>query len=80
MKTKDEILECKEKIQKQLDVLPDESVFGEDNSEEKEEMQSIIDQLESAADGRIVRDQFIRDWIDGKPSYIDDFFPDEKSK
>lgn len=76
MKTKDEILKFKERLQNELDRLPDYNAFGEDNSEDKEELRSVIDGLDSVLNDEAAQDQEINDWLNGEPSLLDEFFAD----
>jgi len=74
MKTIDEIKELKEAIEGNLKQLPDFSMFGDDNTEDKEQMQAEIDDLELILDGRLPKTVEIKSWYVGNDDcYMGDY-------
>lgn len=72
-KTVEQIIELKDILVKQLESLPDVSTFGDDNSEDKEEMRADIEALCHAANAIPYTNDAVEEWVGGKHNELDDY-------
>jgi len=72
MKTKTEILNTAQTILKQANAMPLESAFGECNRGEIRRMYDLVEALNAAAENKPYDNQAVHDYVNSKPSIIDD--------
>ncbi len=74
MKTTQEIFKAASEIDRQLDRLPEYGVDGTDNSEDREVMVEWVRQLYLSVEGGKPESIDVSNWLNGKPSELDDCF------
>lgn len=71
-KSTEEVLAAASSIRSQAISLPDVNFFGDDNSEERDELLEWASQLELAVKGHAPTNEDVQDWLAGKPSALSD--------
>ena len=79
MKTTQEIQELQLAVSAQLSALPPTDEYGYPTDEEREEMESILRNLECYLLEGDCADESVQSWLDGSDEYfIEDFFLGER--